>query len=214
VIAVGIAFASQAHAVDQSLFRNYLASSVHHELIESVLNGLPPEIFTRCTAFRPGEPDILVRKPVSFAPDGSIEGGAWAESFPVRGCGNDTILHLNFQFSDAGKLNAFASLPGTTRADLILQRDALSYATLGPRLRVKDCDRFLVTNTRFEAFDPAAPPHPAAKWKPLEQKPKGRAWQEIWSVFGCGHKFDVPIHFIPDETGTQIVQKAEDIKEP
>jgi hypothetical protein len=210
-LAAPIAFC-WAQPVDQVLFRNYLASSAHHDLVEAALNGLPPEVFTRCPAFRPNEPDVTVKKPVAFAQDGSPNAGAWMESFPVRGCGNDTILHLNFVAGEGGKLNAFMSLPGTTRADLILQHDALSYAFLGPRLRVKDCERMFVTNTRFETLDSIPVPDASAKTKPLP-KVSARAWREVWSVSGCGHRFDVPMRFIPDETGTQIVQKTDEMTE-
>lgn len=135
------------------------------------------------------------------------------ESFPVRGCGNDTILHVNFQFSDTGKISASASSPGSTRADLASQHDAMLYATLGPRLRLKACERFVVTNTRFDALDPIVTPYVAADGKPLASPLKGRGWREVWSVIGCGHKFEVPLHFIPDKTGIRIVQKAAEIKE-
>jgi hypothetical protein len=202
----------QAQPVDQALFRKYLASSAHRDLIEATLNGLPPEVFPRCPAFRPSEPDVVLRKPVAFAQDGAPNAGAWVESLPVRGCGNDTILHVNFVAGENGKLNVFASLPGTTRADLILQRDAIAYAFMGPRLRIKDCERMFVTNTRFDSFDPIPVPDASAKAKPLP-KVTARAWRETWHVSGCGHRFEVPIRFIPDETGTQIVQKTEEITE-
>jgi hypothetical protein len=201
-----------AQPVDQVLFRKYLASSAHSDLVEATLNALPPEVFTRCPAFRPGEPDVVLRKPVAFAEDGTPNAGAWVESFPVRGCGNDTILHVNFAAGEGGKFNVFASLPGTTRADLILQHDALAYAFLGPRLRVKDCTQMAVTNTRFEALEPVPVPDASAKTKPLPRV-TARAWREVWSVFGCGRRFDVPMRFIPDETGTQMVQKTEEMTE-
>jgi hypothetical protein len=199
-----------AQPVDQALFRKYLASSAHNDFVKTALNGLPPEVFTRCPAFRPSEPDVVLRKPIAFAQDGTPNAGAWVESFPVRGCGNDTILHVNFAADESGKLNVFASLPGTTRADLILQHDAVAYAFIGPRLRVKDCAQMFVTNTRFEALEPLPVPDASAKTKPLP-KVTARAWREVWSVSGCGRRFDVPMRFIPDETGTQIVQKTQEI---
>ncbi len=212
----------QAWPVDQSQFRKYLASSGHSDLVDAALKDLPPEVFTRCPAFRPGEPDIQVRKPIGFAQDGTPNAGAWDEGLPVRGCGNDTVLHVNFIAGDDGKLRVFVSLPGSTRADLTLQRDALPSATLGPRSRVKDCERIFVTNTRFDAFEPLPPPEKDkdAKDKDAKDKPplppraKERPWREIWSVFACGRRFSVPIHFTPDATGTGFSQKSEEITEP
>jgi len=201
-----------AQPADRALFRKYLASTAHHDLVEAALNGLPPEVFTRCPAFRPTEPDVVLQKPIAFAEDETPNAGAWMESFPVRGCGNDTILHVNFATGENGKLNVFTSLPGTTRADLILQRDALTYAFIGPRLRVKDCERMFVTDTRFEAFESIPVPDASAKIKPLP-KVMGRPWREVWSVSSCGHRFDVPMRFTPHETGTLIVQKTEEITE-
>jgi hypothetical protein len=215
----GIALPALAWPVDQGMFRKYLASSAHNGLVEEALNSLPPEVFTRCPAFKPGEPDILVTKPVGFAQDGTPNAGAWTESFPVKGCGNDTILHVNFVAGDSGKMNVFASLPGSTHADLILQKDALPAARLGPGSKVKDCERIFVTNTRFDAFDPLPPPPaPAPKEKDAKDKPvppqvTGRPWHELWTVFACGRRFNVPMRFVPDATGTGIVQKSEEITE-
>jgi hypothetical protein len=33
-----------------------------------------------------------------------------------------------------------------------------------------------------------------------------RPWWETWSMIGCGKTIDVPIDFLPEEKGTQIIQ--------
>lgn len=203
-------------AVDRMLFQKYLASGAHKDLVKSALDALPPEVFHRCEAFKPSEPDLVEQKPISFSKDGLPTAGAWRESLPVKGCGNDTILNFNFVVADDGTIKVLADLPGATHADRILQHDAVPYATTGASVHAKGCPQFIITNTHFDAFivKPASTDAPAQKAKPeLPRTPQSRPWRETWTVAGCGRKFDVPINFVPDATGTLITQKSEEIVE-
>jgi hypothetical protein len=199
---------AKAQMVDRALFQKYLASEFHNLLINKALAALPSEVFKKCPALQSPETNISPVQPITFGADGTPNAGAWWEHFPVTGCGNDTIINLNFSIGTDGKIKTTIALPGSTHANLILQHDAIFYANLGPGLRAKDCKQFLITNTRFEGFglkNPATPdPGVEAKFRP---------WWETWTVVGCGRTFDVPMNFSPDETGTQITQKVETITE-
>jgi hypothetical protein len=145
---------------------------------------------------------VTILKPVSFGPDGFQNAGSWMQSFPVSGCGNDTTLHIYFSAGADEKINTVIAIPGGTRADLTLQRDAYKYANIGAHLRAKDCNAFNVKNTRFEGFGVSNPPTP----DPGPDKPL-RPWWETWTMVGCGRTIDLPMDFIPRDTGgTQIIQ--------
>ena len=143
----------------------------------------------------------MILKPISFGKDGFPNSGEWKQSFPVSGCGNDTILNFYFSANADEKINTIIGLPGTTHTGTVLGRDAVSYANLGASLVVKDCKAFDVKNTRFEAYGAPKPPVP----DPGPGHPR-RPWWETWTMTGCGRTVDVPIDFVPDETGTRIIQ--------
>jgi hypothetical protein len=110
---------------------------------------------------------------------------------------------LDFLFSAGAdeKINTVIGVPGATHANLTLQRDALRYASIGAGVAAKDCKTFVVKNTRFESYGLQTPamtdPGPGQRLRP---------WWETWSMIGCGKTIDVPIDFVPDEKGTQIIQ--------
>lgn len=140
-------------------------------------------------------------RPVAFGGDGFPNAGLWKQAFPVSGCGNDTILNFYFAAGANEKINTIVGIPGSTAADLVLQRDAVMYAQIGAKGVVNDCNAFTVRNTRFEGFGFAKPktpdPGPGSHFRP---------WWETWTMIGCGHIVDVPLDFQPDATGTQIIQ--------
>jgi hypothetical protein len=119
----------------------------------------------------------------------------------VSGCGNDTVWTLFFSAGPDEKINTLIGVPGTTRADLTLQRDAYTYASVGAALAASDCKSFMVKNTKFEGFGLQTPamtdPGPSQRLRP---------WWETWTMIGCGKTIDVPIDFVPGEKGTQIIQ--------
>jgi hypothetical protein len=142
---------------------------------------------------------VRILKPITFASDGLPNGGAWKESFPISGCGNDTTLNFYFVARADEKINTIVGFAGSTIGDPQLQRDALFYASLSAGARAKDCKTFDVKNTKFEAFgvDGAPDPGPTATSR--------RPWRETWTMVGCDHTLDVTVNFIPDATGTTIV---------
>lgn len=192
--------------VDRDLFQKYMTSEFHNQLINRVLSTLPPEIFHKCPSLQSSETKISPVQPITFGADGLPNAGAWWEKFPVKGCGNDKLINVNFAIGTDGKIKTTIGLPGTTHANLILQHDAAQYATSSVGARAKDCNQFMIVDTRFEGFglhDPATPdPGAEAQFRP---------WWETWTVIGCDHAYDVPMNFMPDATGTKITQQAETV---
>ena len=81
-------------------------------------------------------------------------------------------------------------LPGSSRADALLQHDAMFYVGQNVGVRQKGCTRFNVVDTEFVRYEAAAATR--------------RPWHETWTVTACGHTWKVPISFTPDATGTNI----------
>jgi len=195
--------AGRAQVEMENRLRAFIDSEPYQKLLESGLGHIPPVVFKRCPSLVRGSPEISILRPVSFGADGAPNAGLWRHSFAVSGCGNDTVLNFFFVARPDGKLDPVIGLPGTTHADLVLQRDSVAYANAGAAVAIKGCREFYVTNTRFEGG--------GVPQRSLPNQTAGRgdlshAWRESWTVAGCGHVADVPMEFVPDQSGTQIIQ--------
>jgi hypothetical protein len=191
---------SRAQAVDDRL-QTFTKSDFYKGLIDRALAIIPQAVFQKCPTLVSNGSTVTIIRPVSFGADGSPNAGLWRQSFPVTGCGNDTILNIYFSAGADEKINTVVGVPGATRADLTLQRDALLYANVGANLVARGCKTFVVKNTRFEGFGVPKPPIPDPG-----PDTRLRPWWETWTMIGCGRTIDVPIDFVPDEKGTQIIQ--------
>jgi len=191
-----IAFAQTA---DPNRFQQFLASDFHKGLVMRAISLIPKDVFRTCPTLKSSGPAVAVTRPVTFGQDGRMTSGAWWERLPVSGCNNDTILNIFFAVSSDSKINTTTGHPGTTHADLVLQHDALQYAYQAAATQGKACNHFDVMNTRFEGYGLKKPPTPdpgvGSRFRP---------WWETWTIIGCGHLYDMPMNFIPDQTGTTI----------
>jgi hypothetical protein len=194
---------SRAQAIDGNQMQAFISSDFYKELLTRALAGLPQAVFPRCPTLVSGAAKVTVLKPISFAGDGSPNAGLWRQRISVKGCGNDTVLNFYFSAGADKKINTVIGIPGMTLADLTLQRDAVLFANTGAMSVAKGCKSFEVTNTRFEGFGLTKPPTP----DPGSEN-HFRPWWETWTMVGCGHTIDVPIDFIPDQKGTQILQPS------
>ncbi len=190
-----------AQTADDAHLQAFTRSDFYKGLINRAIAALPPTVFTKCPSLVSNGSRVTMLKPVSFGADGFPNAGMWKQSFPVSGCGNDTIVNFYFTAGADEKVNTLIGAPGSTGADLTLQRDALLYANMGAQIVAGDCKQFTVRNTKFEAFGLAKPatadPGPDSQFRP---------WWETWTMIGCGRIVDVPIDFVPNATGTQIIQ--------
>jgi hypothetical protein len=192
---------SRAQGADGNRLQTFTKSDFYKGLIDRAFAVIPQTVFRKCPTLVSSGSKVTVIRPVSFGGDGFPNAGLWRQSFPISGCGNDTILNIYFSAGDGEKINTVVGVPGETRTDLTLQRDTMLYANMGASRVAKDCKSFVANNTRFEGFGVPKPPIP-------DPGPNAhlRPWWETWTMIGCGRTIDVPIDFVPDEKGTQIIQ--------
>ena len=141
--------------------------------------------------------NVVIGVPPKFDASGTPVSGQWRVVGQIEGCGKTRTMSILYAFNPDGRMARVGLLPGTTKADLRLQRDAMMYAGLGMvPVAPKDCKDVKVSDTKFVAFDGANPPTPADFGK--------RSWTEEWTVRSCGVSGLVTMHFMPDATGTAI----------
>ncbi|MGO9801970.1 MAG: hypothetical protein ACLPTM_10095 [Steroidobacteraceae bacterium] len=128
---------------------------------------------------------------------GNVLGGAWKQTVDEQGCGVSRVLNVMLVAQGAGKLAAVPLLPGATRADPVLQKDAVRYAVqvtaAAPGGREPDCTVGYVADTEYLGEEGETLPGA-----------KGRPWKELWTLQSCTQRALVPMQFIPDATGTSI----------
>jgi len=201
-ISVVLPVGAQAQVANSPQMQAFTKSQFYGGLINSILSRFPATVFQRCPTLVSNGSQVTLLSPVTFGADGYPNAGSWKQTFPVSGCGNDTVLNLYFSATADEKINTAVGVPGSTHADLTLQRDGVMYANTGAALLGKNCKAYDVKNTRFEGYGlpkPATPdPGPESHFRP---------WWETWTLVGCGATIDVPIDFVPQEKGgTQIIQ--------
>jgi hypothetical protein len=201
-------FTANAQQMDAQAFQAFSASSVYQHILSNAFAAMPPALFKRCPTLVSNGSTIKILQPVTAGANGFPNGGLWKQSFPVSGCGNDTILNLYFTFSANGKMTTIIGLPGNTLSDLTLQRDALGFAKVTARALARGCASFIPINTFFLGYGLSDPPTP-------DPGPDSglRPWHENWTLVGCGNKIREIIDFIPDQTGTGIVVPLADAVE-
>lgn len=130
---------------------------------------------------------------------GRITAGGLKVMVGEQGCGSQRQLNVLLLADATGKVTASPLLPGNTRADALLQTDGLRTAstelqTLRGAIE-PSCTNAYVEDTEYLEED-KGPPMPGARATP---------WRETWTFFACTRRLIVPMHFIPDATGTTIV---------
>jgi hypothetical protein len=194
VIAAFIAASSAAVSAEPQpspALQALVQSSGYQGNIARLFSQLPPSVFQRCATLLSTGSRVTIIKPVSFAQDGYPISGLWKQSFPVSGCGNDTIINFYFEGQSSEKVLSIIGIPGETHADLTLQRDGLKFATISVQAIVRDCNQINARDSKYAGLVIKS----------------GKAWQEIWSFSACNHTIQVPMIFVPDATGTTVTAK-------
>jgi hypothetical protein len=136
-------------------------------------------------------------KPLGLDTTGAIIAGAWKQTIDEAGCGIKRMLNVVVWAEESKGLSMMPLLPGTTHADFVLQKDAVVFAfralTTVPGGREANCDVGYVADTAFVAQENTTLPGA-----------KGPSWRELWTLASYTQKMLVPMHFIPDATGTSI----------
>jgi hypothetical protein len=141
-------------------------------------------------------------KPMVFDNSGRPTQGAWKQSVAQKGCGQNRLLNVIF-WLDPGtsSVKAMPLFPGTTRADPILQKDAMPHAAMAAQWPEKNCKAGYMENTEFLR----------ETGEPLEGA-KGKPWDELWTLASCTKKAKVTLHFTPDKTGTTVFTSLQETR--
>jgi hypothetical protein len=154
-------------------------------------------IMPNCASTQVKSANVFINSPPTFDQTGAPTSGAWHAVGQVEGCGETRVINIFYLFTKDGEMKRIAALPGTTIADLALQRDSLVYAAMGmAKIAPRDCKDTKFVNTRFVGFGAENPQ--------AAQGRNNRAWTEEWTVRSCGVTGIVTMHFTPDATGTNI----------
>ena len=95
-------------------------------------------------------------------------------------------------------------LPGGTLGNEKLQYDTLMPVYTMAQIKVQDCQKYSVTDTKVTK-------------QPYDLKTENGAyvdgkWEELWTVSACGKKVYVPIRFVLDRTGATWAIGEKDVK--
>lgn len=139
---------------------------------------------------------VIYRQPV-FDAGGKATSGAWKQIVDEEGCGARHALNVIVVAQPSGELAVLPLLPGSTHADPVLQKDAVGFvvqaAATVPGGRAPDCQRRYIADTEFVEQETETLPGA-----------KGPSWRERWTFVSCAQRLQIPVHFIPDATGTTI----------
>ncbi|RYF00117.1 MAG: hypothetical protein EOO77_34520 [Oxalobacteraceae bacterium] len=166
-----------------------VVSSDYQANIARLFSQLPASVFQKCPSLVSKGSTVTMIEPVSFAPDGYPTSGLWKQSFPISGCGNDTTINFFFRAQSDKKMHSIVGIPGETRADVALQRDAFRMAVTAVQAAVPNCEQITVQDTKY--LGPVGASH--------------EAWQESWLLAVCTRPTHVTLTFTPDDTGTKIL---------
>jgi hypothetical protein len=143
------------------------------------------------------EKKFVPYQPLTLDDSGNILAGAWKQIVDERGCAASRVLNVLVIAQGAGKLAVVPLLPGTTRTDPRLQKDAIPYAmqalVIARGSAEANCTVEYVADTENLGEEGEALPGS-----------KGRPWKELWTLQSCKQKALVPMRFTPDSTGTSI----------
>jgi hypothetical protein len=181
----------------------FIASQQFQAYIGNLFSRLPPDVFRRCGSLVSKVSTVSQTIPPVFASDGHPVSGAWKQSFPVSGCGNDTVINFFFAAQSSEKIVTILGAPGDTHADAALQKDADRDVVLATRLRAPACADPHVLNTTYDGRDTRE----RRKEDTPAQSDKA-PWQETWTMSACSQIVKVRVNFVPDLTGTTISIEA------
>lgn len=174
----------------------FVQSAEHHNAVMALMGKEWLASAGPCAETRMENYQLMLLAPTEFAQGRPVKGG-WREIGTVNGCGTRRQLNINSVVKD-GAVQRFASMTGTTHADLMLQRDSIQYVVMaGAAIIPRECKDVRITNTEFLEFEGV----PRTGTRPgFEPRP----WAEDWTIQGCGTGAVVKVHYIPDSTGTGI----------
>jgi len=167
-----------------------LKSEAHQAAVMQVATdqaaGLPGACAT--ARYRPvGEIQFFLPPQTDGA--GRVVHGLWREQVAAAGCGTVVLLNVFSLAGPSGVPELLGGLPGTTRADPVLQKSGLPIAVRGLPAAAAGCHDIRVVDTLLSKD---APPDRMAPW------------HEDWTVLACDQAYQIPLRFTPTADGATI----------
>lgn len=187
-------------ATDPQKFQSYLYSDAYKAALAKAWSNIPKAVLPECATLSQAKPAVKLLEDVTFDSSGVPKSGVWTGIYPVSGCGVARTLNFLFIAGPDG-VRSVVTLPGTTLADPLLQRDALFFAFTGAGLKAPGCKDRIVVDTAVDRSNGA------------NGAPGKAPWHETWTVAACGKMLIVPMEFVPDANGTTINQRPADVRE-
>ncbi|HEX4739085.1 MAG TPA: hypothetical protein VH331_16150 [Allosphingosinicella sp.] len=197
VLAVASTTPATGQTVADTSLQKLVLSTGYQANIARLFSSLPSDVFQRCPTLVSKGSTVTILKQPTFAADGYPTSGTWKQSFPVSGCGNDTIINFFFFAQPDEKITSLIGAPGDTHADPILQRDAMRDVMMAAKTQAPGCSAPHLRTTRFEG-------RPGAQAGGATARTAPSGWAETWTVSACGRLLTIPVTFIPDATGTRV----------
>jgi hypothetical protein len=175
-------------------FLALLKSDAHQQAVMKIATEQQREVPGGCATaqYRPvGEIDFFSPPQVDGA--GRIVHGLWREQIAAVGCGTVSLMNVFSLAGPTGEPKLLGGLPGTTRADPVLQKEGLPIAARGLPDPAASCRDVRVVDTVL------APDAPKDRMAP---------WHENWTVLACNVAYQVPMIFTPTADGATIAVDA------
>jgi hypothetical protein len=202
ILGVGLALAAlvvpRAHAEPPTPLTQLLGDPAEQREVIQAATRAPVVQQNPCpTAHYSVASGIVIDREPSFDAAGKAVAGSWRQSVEEEGCGTRRTLNVIVIAQSSGGYAALPLLPGTTRADPALQRDAfrsvVKAAANTPGAPTAGCPRPYVADTEFverETRTPVAGREPA--------------WRERWTYVVCTKRLEIPVRFVPGAAGTTV----------
>ena len=188
----------------QDLIAQRMADPTHQQHVISAAARSTVMLQNVCpTAQYSIEKKFVPYQPVELDGSGVLIAGAWKQIVDLQGCGASRQLNVLVLAQGSKGVAVMPLLPGNTHADPVLQKDGVRFAVQAtatvPGGHDPACKIGYVENTEYVAADDSTLPNA-----------KGPGWSERWTLSNCTQQMVVPMHFIPDSTGTGIVAGPSD----
>ena len=186
-------FAGAAQADDPGALQRFLGDS---HLKQNIINtAAKSTVMTRhaCATATYAIEDPVELRPMKFDRYGSPEAGELKIPVKEDGCGAGHLLNVYLWVQREASIAITPMLPGTSRAEDVLQKQAYAYALQAAGGPEPNCPTGYVEDTRY--IGEQGQPEKGAKAAP---------WKEIWTLQSCGWKAEVPLTFTPNASGVKV----------
>lgn len=170
----------------------------YQQTIQKVYQDYESGLSTHCPKIDldMGTARARVLSPLQLNVEGHIVNGGWTEGIEGSACGEHRRYKALVVFKD-GQPAVYPALPGDSYASPVLQRDAM--------LQVAGVVGAAGASCQPDVIDTTLPDG--------EPQKAGMPWTEHWTVRSCEKRYLVPMHFVPDATGTGINVKPAEVVE-